>query len=72
MPLFRDAFLQVMDISDSGILLARAFVPRCLVDGQLDDATSTFISPRPRQDVLQFAVDAFKFAGDSSNLVNPS
>ncbi|NXI58799.1 ZP3 protein, partial [Chloroceryle aenea] len=41
----------------------------CLVDGQQDDATSTFISPRPRQDVLQFAVDAFKFAGDSSNLV---
>ncbi|XP_064013313.1 zona pellucida sperm-binding protein 3-like [Pogoniulus pusillus] len=41
----------------------------CLVDGQLDDATSTFISPRPRQDVLQFAVEAFKFAGGSSNLV---
>ncbi|XP_052664006.1 zona pellucida sperm-binding protein 3 [Harpia harpyja] len=41
----------------------------CLVDGQLDDATSTFISPRPRQDVLQFAVDAFKFAGDSSDLI---
>ncbi|NXU93779.1 ZP3 protein, partial [Xiphorhynchus elegans] len=41
----------------------------CLVDGQLDDATSTFISPRPRQDVLRFTVDAFKFAGDSSNLV---
>ncbi|NXH11365.1 ZP3 protein, partial [Bucco capensis] len=41
----------------------------CLVDGQLDDATSTFISPRPRQDVLRFAVDAFKFVGDSSNLV---
>ncbi|GAB0193974.1 zona pellucida sperm-binding protein 3-like [Grus japonensis] len=41
----------------------------CLVDGQLDDATSTFISPRPRQDVLQFAVDAFKFAGDSSSLI---
>uniref|UniRef100_A0A8D0ENN7 Zona pellucida sperm-binding protein 3 n=1 Tax=Strix occidentalis caurina TaxID=311401 RepID=A0A8D0ENN7_STROC len=41
----------------------------CLVDGQLDDATSTFISPRPRLDVLQFAVDAFKFAGDSSNLI---
>ncbi|XP_037250247.1 zona pellucida sperm-binding protein 3-like [Falco rusticolus] len=41
----------------------------CLVDGQLDDVTSTFISPRPRQDVLQFAVDAFKFAGDSRNLI---
>ncbi|NXX73678.1 ZP3 protein, partial [Urocolius indicus] len=41
----------------------------CLLDGQLDDATSTFISPRPKQEVLQFAVDAFKFAGDSSNLI---
>ncbi|NXW53766.1 ZP3 protein, partial [Eurystomus gularis] len=41
----------------------------CLVDGQLDDATSMFISPRPRQDMLQFVVDAFKFAGDSSNLI---
>nr|XP_009674006.1 PREDICTED: zona pellucida sperm-binding protein 3-like [Struthio camelus australis] len=41
----------------------------CLVDGQLDDATSTFISPRPRQDVLQFVVEAFKFTGNSSNLI---
>ncbi|NXK46479.1 ZP3 protein, partial [Chauna torquata] len=41
----------------------------CMVDGQLDEATSTFISPRPQPDVLQFAVDAFKFAGDSSNLM---
>ncbi|NXA33137.1 ZP3 protein, partial [Eudromia elegans] len=41
----------------------------CLIDGQLDDATSTFISPRPRQDVLQFVVDAFKFTGNSSNLI---
>uniref|UniRef100_A0A8B9EBT0 Zona pellucida sperm-binding protein 3 n=1 Tax=Anser cygnoides TaxID=8845 RepID=A0A8B9EBT0_ANSCY len=41
----------------------------CLVDGQLDDATSGFISPRPRPDVLQFAVDAFKFAADSSSLI---
>lgn len=61
-----------MGIPDSGILLVLASVSRCLVDGQLDDATSTFISPRPRQDVLQFAVDAFKFVGDSSNVVNPS
>ncbi|XP_031472181.1 zona pellucida sperm-binding protein 3-like isoform X1 [Phasianus colchicus] len=41
----------------------------CMVDGRLDDATSTFISPRPRLDVLQFAVDVFKFAGDSSSLL---
>lgn len=72
MPLFRGTFLQVAGVSDSGIILALAFVSRCLVDGQLDDASSTFISPRPRPDTLQFAVDAFKFAGGSSNLVNPS
>ncbi|NXJ15505.1 ZP3 protein, partial [Odontophorus gujanensis] len=41
----------------------------CMVDGWLDDATSTFISPRPRLDALQFAVDTFKFAGDSSSLL---
>ncbi|KFU86088.1 Zona pellucida sperm-binding protein 3, partial [Chaetura pelagica] len=41
----------------------------CLVDGQLDDATSTFISPRPSPGVLQFAVDAFQFAGVSSHLI---
>ncbi|XP_005021393.3 zona pellucida sperm-binding protein 3 [Anas platyrhynchos] len=41
----------------------------CLVDGQLDDATSAFVSPRPRPDVLQFAVEAFKFAADSSSLI---
>ncbi|XP_072201667.1 zona pellucida sperm-binding protein 3-like [Excalfactoria chinensis] len=41
----------------------------CMVDGRLDDATSTFISPRPRLDVLQFAVDVFKFVGDSSSLL---
>ncbi|XP_014812157.1 PREDICTED: LOW QUALITY PROTEIN: zona pellucida sperm-binding protein 3-like [Calidris pugnax] len=42
----------------------------CLVGGQLDDATLTSISPpRPRQDVLQFGVDVFRFAGGSSNLV---
>uniref|UniRef100_A0A8C3KDF1 ZP domain-containing protein n=1 Tax=Calidris pygmaea TaxID=425635 RepID=A0A8C3KDF1_9CHAR len=37
----------------------------CLVGGQLDDAPS-----RPRQDVLHFAVDVFRFARGSSNLVN--
>ncbi|KAM9223842.1 zona pellucida sperm-binding protein 3-like [Leptosomus discolor] len=41
----------------------------CLVDGRSDDTTSVFISPRPRQERLQFMVDAFKFAGDDRNLI---
>ncbi|XP_009978213.1 PREDICTED: zona pellucida sperm-binding protein 3-like [Tauraco erythrolophus] len=41
----------------------------CLVDGRSDDTTSAFISPRPRQETLQFMVDAFKFAGDDRNLI---
>uniref|UniRef100_A0A8C0IZA8 Zona pellucida sperm-binding protein 3 n=1 Tax=Chelonoidis abingdonii TaxID=106734 RepID=A0A8C0IZA8_CHEAB len=41
----------------------------CLVDGRSDDTTSSFISPRPRQDTLQFMVDVFRFAGDARNLI---
>ncbi|XP_074863191.1 zona pellucida sperm-binding protein 3-like [Carettochelys insculpta] len=41
----------------------------CLVDGRSDDSTSAFVSPRPRQDMLQFTVDVFRFAGDASNLI---
>uniref|UniRef100_A0A8C8E9M3 Zona pellucida sperm-binding protein 3 n=1 Tax=Otus sunia TaxID=257818 RepID=A0A8C8E9M3_9STRI len=41
----------------------------CLVDGRSDDTTSAFISPRPRQETLQFMVDAFKFVGDDRNLI---
>ncbi|XP_068000493.1 zona pellucida sperm-binding protein 3-like [Melanerpes formicivorus] len=41
----------------------------CLVDGRSDDTSSAFISPRPRQETLQFQVDAFRFAGDSRNLI---
>ncbi|EMP39639.1 Zona pellucida sperm-binding protein 3 [Chelonia mydas] len=41
----------------------------CLVDGRSDDTTSAFISPRPRQDTLQFMVDVFRFAGDARNLI---
>nr|XP_025039401.1 zona pellucida sperm-binding protein 3-like isoform X1 [Pelodiscus sinensis] len=41
----------------------------CLVDGRSEDSTSAFISPRPRQDSLQFTVDVFKFAADASNLI---
>ncbi|XP_075752887.1 zona pellucida sperm-binding protein 3-like [Pelodiscus sinensis] len=36
----------------------------CLVDGRSDDASSAFVSPRPGQDILQFVVDVFRFAGD--------
>ncbi|NXX94139.1 ZP3 protein, partial [Centropus bengalensis] len=41
----------------------------CLVDGRADDTTSAFISPRPRQETLQFMVDAFRFAADDRNLI---
>uniref|UniRef100_K7FTL1 Zona pellucida sperm-binding protein 3 n=1 Tax=Pelodiscus sinensis TaxID=13735 RepID=K7FTL1_PELSI len=41
----------------------------CLVDGRSDDASSAFVSPRPRQDTLQFMVDVFRFAGDARNLI---
>ncbi|NWI87323.1 ZP3 protein, partial [Pitta sordida] len=41
----------------------------CLVDGRADDATSAFVSPRPRQETLRFVVDVFKFAGDDRDLV---
>ncbi|KFQ35598.1 Zona pellucida sperm-binding protein 3, partial [Mesitornis unicolor] len=41
----------------------------CLVDGRSEDTTSAFISPRPRQETLQFMVDAFKFSGDDRNLI---
>ncbi|XP_014809322.1 PREDICTED: zona pellucida sperm-binding protein 3-like, partial [Calidris pugnax] len=41
----------------------------CLVDGRSEDSSSTFISPRLRQDTLRFTVDAFKFAGDERNLI---
>ncbi|XP_069722664.1 zona pellucida sperm-binding protein 3-like [Phaenicophaeus curvirostris] len=41
----------------------------CLVDGRSDDTTSAFISPRPRQETLQFMVDAFKFVADDRNLI---
>ncbi|NWR85306.1 ZP3 protein, partial [Furnarius figulus] len=48
-----------------------AFIDRsgCLVDGRAEDTTSAFISPRLRQETLQFVVDAFKFAGDDRNLI---
>ncbi|XP_062993300.1 zona pellucida sperm-binding protein 3-like [Elgaria multicarinata webbii] len=41
----------------------------CLVDGRQEGVSSTFLSPRPRQEVLRFTIDAFRFAGDSRNLI---
>ncbi|XP_031979200.1 zona pellucida sperm-binding protein 3 [Corvus moneduloides] len=41
----------------------------CLVDGRSDATGSAFVTPRPRQDVLRFQIDAFRFAGDPRNLI---
>ncbi|NXP73966.1 ZP3 protein, partial [Ramphastos sulfuratus] len=41
----------------------------CLVDGRSDDTSSAFITPRPREDVLRFQIDVFRFAGDARNLI---
>ncbi|KFP89147.1 Zona pellucida sperm-binding protein 3, partial [Acanthisitta chloris] len=41
----------------------------CLVDGRSDDTSSAFIAPRPREDMLRFRIDVFRFAGDTRNLI---
>ncbi|XP_025971744.2 zona pellucida sperm-binding protein 3-like [Dromaius novaehollandiae] len=41
----------------------------CLVDGRSDDTSSAFITPRPREDMLRFRIDVFRFAGDTRNLI---
>ncbi|XP_063268223.1 zona pellucida sperm-binding protein 3 [Prinia subflava] len=41
----------------------------CLVDGRSDATSSAFVTPRPRQDVLRFQIDAFRFAGDTRSLI---
>ncbi|XP_061450885.1 zona pellucida sperm-binding protein 3 isoform X2 [Rhineura floridana] len=41
----------------------------CLVDGRSEDSSSAFVSPRLREDSLQFTVDAFRFTGDLRDLV---
>ncbi|NXU43874.1 ZP3 protein, partial [Drymodes brunneopygia] len=41
----------------------------CLVDGRSDATSSSFVTPRPRQDVLRFQIDAFRFAGDPRSLI---
>uniref|UniRef100_A0A8C5X7W7 Zona pellucida sperm-binding protein 3 n=1 Tax=Malurus cyaneus samueli TaxID=2593467 RepID=A0A8C5X7W7_9PASS len=40
----------------------------CLLDGRWDDASSAFVSPRPRPDVLRFRLDAFRFSGVSKGM----
>ncbi|XP_063786847.1 zona pellucida sperm-binding protein 3-like [Pseudophryne corroboree] len=41
----------------------------CLVDGQQEDSSSAFISPRPEPDKLRFMVDAFRFTGIDVSLI---
>ncbi|KAF4804583.1 Zona pellucida sperm-binding protein 3 [Turdus rufiventris] len=41
----------------------------CLVDGRSDATSSAFVTPRPRQDMLRFQIDAFRFAGDPRSLI---
>ncbi|NXX98181.1 ZP3 protein, partial [Centropus bengalensis] len=41
----------------------------CLVDGRSDDTSSTFITPRPQEDMLRFSIDVFRFTGDTRNLI---
>ncbi|XP_064933175.1 zona pellucida sperm-binding protein 3 isoform X1 [Columba livia] len=41
----------------------------CLVDGRSDDTSSAFVTPRPREDVLRFKIDVFRFTGDARNLI---
>ncbi|XP_034265409.1 zona pellucida sperm-binding protein 3 [Pantherophis guttatus] len=40
----------------------------CLVDGRFD-SSSTFLSPRIRDDVLRFTVDVFRFSKDPRDLI---
>lgn len=39
------------------------------MDGRSDATSSAFVTPRPRQDMLRFQIDAFRFAGDPRSLV---
>ncbi|XP_063786866.1 zona pellucida sperm-binding protein 3-like [Pseudophryne corroboree] len=41
----------------------------CLVDGQQEDSSSAFVSPRPEPDKLRFMVDAFRFTGVDVSLI---
>ncbi|XP_063786862.1 zona pellucida sperm-binding protein 3-like [Pseudophryne corroboree] len=42
---------------------------RCLLDGQQEDSSSAFISPRSEPDKLRFVVDAFRFTGIDVSLI---
>uniref|UniRef100_A0A674IAM1 Zona pellucida sperm-binding protein 3 n=1 Tax=Terrapene triunguis TaxID=2587831 RepID=A0A674IAM1_9SAUR len=64
--LFVDSCVGLCLVSTS---LTMTLVSGCLLDGRSDDTISTFISPRPRQDMLNFMVDVFRFAGDTNNLI---
>uniref|UniRef100_A0A674ICP8 Zona pellucida sperm-binding protein 3 n=1 Tax=Terrapene triunguis TaxID=2587831 RepID=A0A674ICP8_9SAUR len=73
------------DVSTGNHLALRLFVDSCVATlgpdrdsspryavidfNGSDDTISTFISPRPRQDMLNFMVDVFRFAGDTNNLI---
>lgn len=59
-----------MGSSGEAFPLILAFTSRCLVDGRLDGASSAFLAPRPRPDVLRFTLDAFRFAGDTGDSVS--
>ncbi|XP_025033389.1 zona pellucida sperm-binding protein 3-like [Python bivittatus] len=41
----------------------------CLLDGREEGVSSTFLSPRLRQETLQFTVDAFRFTGEAQRLI---
>ncbi|XP_053216452.1 zona pellucida sperm-binding protein 3-like [Podarcis raffonei] len=41
----------------------------CLVDGRQEGVSSAFLAPRVSEETLRFTVDAFRFAGDSRNML---
>ncbi|XP_075433946.1 zona pellucida sperm-binding protein 3-like [Ascaphus truei] len=41
----------------------------CLLDGKLEDSSSTFRSPRPQPDKLQIMIDAFRFTGIDASTI---
>ncbi|XP_042327845.1 POM121 and ZP3 fusion protein, partial [Sceloporus undulatus] len=44
------------------------FISSCLVDGR-SDSSSAFVSPRLKDNSLQFTVDVFRFTGDPRDLI---
>ncbi|XP_033026132.1 zona pellucida sperm-binding protein 3-like [Lacerta agilis] len=41
----------------------------CLVDGRQEGVSSAFLAPRVSEGTLRFTVDAFRFSGDSRNML---